>query len=85
MHQEPSVIEALAPCIVAVVFGGIALYGLRTGKLPARGGGTVERRKTPGLFRILSIVLSRNGVLLFVCLLRYVASCFIFLKSSHEW
>jgi hypothetical protein len=50
VQHAPSVVEALAPCIVALVFGGIALYGLRTGKLPARAGKTVERRKTPSLF-----------------------------------
>ena len=31
-------------------FLSIIIYGLRTGRLPARGGGTIERRKSPRLF-----------------------------------
>jgi len=43
-------VTALAPLVVALVFGGIATYGARTGKLPVRAGRLMERKKEPNAF-----------------------------------
>ena len=44
---------------------GVMVYGLKTGRLPARGGGLIDRRRNPKLFVYA------------MCCFGFVAACFL--------
>jgi hypothetical protein len=66
--DQPSGATFLFIVALCAVFLGIIAYGIRTGRLPSRGGGIVERQKNPRLFvfGLLTFMVAAASMILFV-------------------